>query len=138
MEFKAQPPPAALLFSSLLSLLPPVSSCRRERRDKSPPLSRLSNQQKFAPLSLPQLLQPASSKQSTSAAGEESNNISGQLTPTSIHCPSPLIEVSECLGTTEEVQHLKKLIQDYIASFIKVGDMVGASKFLKFKYNCFQ
>ncbi|KAG5611919.1 hypothetical protein H5410_023200 [Solanum commersonii] len=29
-------------------------------------------------------------------------------------------------------QHLKKLIQDYIASFIKVGDKVGASKFLKF------
>ncbi|KAG5596135.1 hypothetical protein H5410_037367 [Solanum commersonii] len=35
---------------------------------------------------------PTSSKDSISAAGEESNNISGQLTPTSIHCPSPLIE----------------------------------------------
>uniref|UniRef100_M1C8U7 Uncharacterized protein n=1 Tax=Solanum tuberosum TaxID=4113 RepID=M1C8U7_SOLTU len=39
---------------------------------------------------------------------------------------------------TEEAQHLKKLIQDYIASFIKVGDKVGASKFLKFRYNSFQ
>ncbi|KAH0644571.1 hypothetical protein KY284_032455 [Solanum tuberosum] len=72
------PPPFAFLFSSLLSLLPLVSSLRREWRDKSPPLSRLSNQQKLAALSLPQLLWPASSKQSTSAAGEESNNISGQ------------------------------------------------------------
>ncbi|WMV29713.1 hypothetical protein MTR67_023098 [Solanum verrucosum] len=86
------PPPVALLFSSVLSLLPPVSSHRREQRDKSSPLSRLSNQQKFAALSLHQLLRLASSKQSTSAAGNERNNISGQLTPTSIHCPSPLIE----------------------------------------------
>ncbi|KAG5599127.1 hypothetical protein H5410_030497 [Solanum commersonii] len=38
----------------------------------------------------------------------------------------------------EEAQHLKKLIQDFIASFIKVGDKVGASKFLKLKYNYFQ
>ncbi|KAG5579829.1 hypothetical protein H5410_050456, partial [Solanum commersonii] len=127
-----QPHPVALLFSSLLSLLPPISSHGRERRDKSPPPSRLSNQRKFTALSLPQLLRPVSSKQSTSAAGEESNNIFGQLTSTSIHCPSPLIQA------TEEAQHLKKLIQDYIASFIKVGDKVGASKFLKFKYNCFQ
>ncbi|KAH0776563.1 hypothetical protein KY290_007974 [Solanum tuberosum] len=44
----------------------------------------------------------------------------------------------ETTSATEEAQHLKKLIQDYIASFIKVGDKVGASKFLKFKYNCFQ
>ncbi|WMV33517.1 hypothetical protein MTR67_026902 [Solanum verrucosum] len=61
-----RPPPAALLFSSLLSF-PPVSS---HQRDKSAYLSSL---------------------QSTSTAGEESN-ISGQLTPTSIHCPFPLIE----------------------------------------------
>ncbi|KAG5586803.1 hypothetical protein H5410_047237 [Solanum commersonii] len=42
--------------------------------------------------------------------------------------PSPTL-----LKATEEAQHVKKLIQDYIASFIKVGDKVGASKFLKFK-----
>ncbi|WMV40972.1 hypothetical protein MTR67_034357 [Solanum verrucosum] len=46
------PPPFAFLFSSLLSLLPLVSSLRREWRDKSQPLSRLSNQQKLAVLSL--------------------------------------------------------------------------------------
>ncbi|KAG5628098.1 hypothetical protein H5410_013316, partial [Solanum commersonii] len=39
---------------------------------------------------------------------------------------------------TEEAQHLKKLIQDYIVSFIKVGDKVGASKFLNFEYNFLQ
>ncbi|KAG5601021.1 hypothetical protein H5410_032391, partial [Solanum commersonii] len=116
------------LLLALLFSLAPLSS---HARDKSLSLSRLSNQRKFASLSLPQLLQPTSSKQSTSVAGEEINNISGQLTPTSIHCPSPLI-------ATEEAQHLKKLIQDYIASFIKVGDKVGAAKFLKFKYNYFQ
>ncbi|KAG5632411.1 hypothetical protein H5410_004128 [Solanum commersonii] len=102
----SQPPPVALLpppssshlISSLLSLLPPVSSHRREWRDKSLPLSHLSNQRKFTALSLPQLLRPASSKQSTLAAGEESNNISGQLTPTSIQCPSPLIEAEALDG----------------------------------------
>ncbi|KAL3370953.1 hypothetical protein AABB24_007796, partial [Solanum stoloniferum] len=48
--------------------------------------------------------------------------------------PSPTFLVK----ATEEAQHVKKLIQDYFASFIKVGDKVGASKFLKFKYNCFE
>ncbi|KAH0661345.1 hypothetical protein KY284_026276 [Solanum tuberosum] len=43
--------------------------------------------------------------------------------------PSPAFLVK----ATEEAQHVKKLIQDYFASFIKVGDKVGASKFLKFK-----
>ncbi|KAG5622434.1 hypothetical protein H5410_007652 [Solanum commersonii] len=77
-ELSRRSSPFAFLFSSLLSLLSPVSSLRREWRDKSPPPSRFSNQRKIVALSLPQLLQPASSKQSATATGKESNNISGQ------------------------------------------------------------
>ncbi|WMV46840.1 hypothetical protein MTR67_040225 [Solanum verrucosum] len=91
--------------------------------------------------------------QLASAAGEESNNISGQQQParepatgeTVTHQQQRQQRTSEILASpflsspakfdfkdgsqqirprlaTEEVQHLKKLIQDYSASFIKVGD----------------
>ncbi|KAG5582211.1 hypothetical protein H5410_052838, partial [Solanum commersonii] len=142
----------SLSSSDLLSLLPPVFSLRREWQDKSPPPSSLSNQRKLDVLSLPQLLRPASSKRSASSAGEKSNNISRQQQHTSSNNNneparsshlysshlgqnlSSKMDLNRSILATEEAQHLKKLIQDYIVSFIKVGDKVGASKFLKFKY----
>ncbi|KAG5589901.1 hypothetical protein H5410_040415 [Solanum commersonii] len=78
------------------------SSTIAEWRDKSPPPSRLSNQQKLAALSLPQLLRPARSKQSTSAAGEESNNISGQQQPAREPAPTSYWRNSSAPTTTNQ------------------------------------
>ncbi|WMV24350.1 hypothetical protein MTR67_017735 [Solanum verrucosum] len=74
----SSPPPVALL--------PPPSSSHLFSPCSLPSLLTGENDNNISDvaLSLPQLLRPASSKQSTSAAD--------QLTPTLIHCPSPLIE----------------------------------------------